>query len=328
MADDVFKSLRDGLTYKGQLYSLPFYGESTFTIYRTDLFKTAGLSMPEKPTWSQVEQLAAKINDPARGVYRLCLRGKPGWGENMGALSEIVNSFGGRYFDMKWKSQLTSPAWVKAVSFYVDVLKKYGPPGEVTSGHNENLALFASGRCGMWVDATVSASYLADPEQSQIAGKVGYAQAPYETTKAGSNYLWSWTLAIPKTTQHLEAAKKFVYWATSPDYIKLVAQQRGWKAVPPGTRVSTYRSPHYLQAARFAPVMLKAIEAADLNHPTAEPVPYTGISYVAIPQWRAIGTDVGQTIAGALTGQQSVLAALQRAQSAMQRMMAEAGYYK
>ncbi len=326
--DDVFKSLRVGLAYQGQLYALPFYGESRFTIYRTDLFKAAGLVMPEKPTWSQVEKFAARIHDAAHGVYGICLRGRPGWGENVGTVSEIVESFGGRYFDMKWQPQLTSPAWVKAVSFYVDLLKRYGPPDEAASGYRENLALFASGRCGIWVDATVSASYLADPKQSRVAGEVGYAQAPYETTRAGSHNLWSWTLAIPKTTQHLAAAKQFVYWATSPEYIKLVAARRGWSAVPPGTRVSTYGNPHYLQAAPFAPVVLDAIETADLDHPSAEPVPYSGIGYVAIPQWQAIGTDLGQMIAGALSGKQGVGAALQQAQTDTRRTMAEAGYYK
>ena len=326
--DDVFGTLRAGLTYDKQLYSLPFYGESTFTIYRADLFKAAGLTMPASPTWDQVASFAKRLNDPAHGVYGICLRGKPGWGENVGFLSDMANSFGGRWFDMHWRPQLTSPAWEKAVGLYVDLLRNDGPPGEATAGYNENLALFASGKCAMWVDATVSASFLADPKQSQVVGKVAYAQAPYETTKAGSHYLWSWTLAIPATTRHADAARAFIYWATSPDYIDLVARQRGWAAVPPGTRTSTYENPAYLKAAPFAPVVLQAMRTADLEHPTSQPVPYVGIGYVGIPQFQAIGTDVGQIIAGALTGRQSVDAALARAQTATERTMAEAGHYR
>lgn len=323
---DVFGSLRAGLTYKSQLYSLPFYGESTFTIYRTDLFKAAGLTMPVSPTWDQVASFAKRLNNPSHGVYGICLRGKPGWGENVGFLSDMVNSFGGRWFDMKWQPQLTSAPWEKAVGLYVDLLRNDGPPGAVTAGYNDNLALFASGKCAMWVDATVSASFLADPKQSQVVGRVGYAQAPFETTKAGSHYLWSWTLAIPETTKHLDAAKTFIYWATSRDYIALVAKQRGWAAVPPGTRTSTYESPEYLKAAPFAPIVLKAIQTADLDHPTAQPVPYVGIGYVGIPQFQSIGTEVGQIIAGALTGRQSVADALQAAQASTARTMAQAGY--
>ena len=324
--DDVFAPLRAGLTYKSQLYSLPFYGESTFTIYRTDLFKAAGLTMPASPTWDQMASFAKRLNDPSHGVYGICLRGKPGWGENVGFLSDMVNSFGGRWFDMKWQPQLTSAAWEKAVGLYVDLLRNDGPPGAVTAGYNDNLALFASGKCAMWVDATVSASFLADPKQSQVVGRVGYAQAPYETTRAGSHYLWSWTLAIPKTTKHIDAAKTFIYWATSRDYIELVAKQRGWAAVPPGTRTSTYQNPDYLKAAPFAPTVLKAIQTADLDHPTAQPVPYVGIGYVGIPQFQSIGTEVGQIIAGALTGRQSVADALRAAQASTARTMVQAGY--
>ena len=325
---DVFASLRAGLTDKGQLYALPFYGESTFTLYRTDLFAHAGLTMPPSPTWDQIASFAGRLNDPSHGTYGICLRGKPGWGENMAAVTDLANSFGGRWFDLKWQPQLTSPAWEKAVSFYVDLLRHDGPPGEETSGYNENLALFASGKCAIWVDATVSAGFLADPKQSHVVGHVGYAQAPYETTKDGSHYLWSWTLAAPATTGHLAAAKAFITWATSPDYIKLVAQRHGWAAVPPGTRTSTYRNPDYLKAAPFAPVVLHAMQTADLTHPSVLPVPYVGIGYVGIPQFQAIGTTVGQIVASALTGRQSVPAALQAAQTATERTMRQAGYYR
>src|ERR1700677_1096673 len=40
--DDVLASVRNGLSYDGKLYSLPFYAESTMMFYRTDLFKAAG----------------------------------------------------------------------------------------------------------------------------------------------------------------------------------------------------------------------------------------------------------------------------------------------
>ncbi len=326
--DDLLPSIRSGLTVDSKLYALPFYGESTFTIYRTDLFRKAGLTMPAQPTWDQIAELAKKINDPAHGTYGICLRGKPGWGENMGTIGDIANSFGGRYFDMKWNPQFTSPAWKQAVGFYVDLLKAAGPPGVVSNGYNETLALFASGKCGIWVDATVSASFLADPAQSKVVGKVGYVQTPYQKTRIGSHYLWTWTLAVPATSRHAAAAKKFALWATSPDYIKLVAQTRGWSAVPPGTRTSTYGNPEYLKAAPYAPAVLEAMRTADPTHPTADPVPYTGISYVSIPEWQQIGTDAGQKIAAAVAGNESVDAALDQAQQVATRTVNQAGYLK
>lgn len=299
-----------------KLSSFPFYGESTFTAYRKDLFAKAGLTMPERPTWTQVADFAKKINDPAHGVYGMWLRGKSGWGENMGALGDMANSFGGRYFDMKWQPQFTSDAWRKALDFYVRLLRDAGPPGVTADGYNEMPALFANGHCGMWVDATVSAGFLANPKESKVAGEVGYAQAPYQTTAIGSHYLWAWTLAIPKTSHQTEVARQFVEWATSPAYLDLVARTQGWGSLPPGTRTSTYENAEYLKAAPFAPAVLEAIRTADPNHPTQLPVPYTGISYVSIPRWQAIGTTAGQYIAGAVSGQSSEKAALDQAQEA------------
>lgn len=325
---DLLPSVRNGLTIDGKLYALPFYAESTFTVYRKDLFAKAGLTMPEHPTWMQIADFAKKINDPANGIYGICLRGKPGWGENMAVLGDMANSFGGRFFDMGWQPQFTSDPWEKAVAFYVRLLKDAGPPGVTSDGYNEMLALFAGGHCGMWVDSTVSAGFLTDPKQSKVSDEIGYAQAPYEVTPIGSHYLWAWTLAVPATSHQTELAKQFVQWATSPAYLDLVAQTQGWGLMPPGTRTSTYENPQYLNAAPFAPAVLEAIRTADPNHPTQLPVPYTGIGYASIPEWQAIGTVAGQYIAGAVSGQDSAAAALEQAQQATRRTMVQAGYLK
>ena len=325
---DLLPSLRNGLTVDGHLDALPFYGESTFTIYRTDLFRRAGLVMPAEPTWDQIATFAKKINDPSHGVYGICLRGKPGWGENMGVVGDMANSFGGRYFDTNWVPQFTSAPWTQAVGFYAGLLKAAGPPGVVADGYNESLVSFSIGKCGIWVDATVAASVLEDPKQSRVAGKVGFVQAPHETTIKGSHYLWSWTLAVPATSHHIQQAQAFAQWATSPEYIRLVAQTHGWGAVPPGTRSSTYRNPDYLKAAPYAAQVLQAMDSADPSHPTLLPVPYTGISYVSIPEWQGIGTLAGQDVAAVVTGQTGADQAMRRAQQSTVRTMKEAGYPK
>jgi sorbitol/mannitol transport system substrate-binding protein len=326
--NDVLKPIRDGLSYEGKLYALPFYGESSFTFYRKDLFDKAGLKMPEQPTYDDIARFAQVLHDPRNGIYGICLRGKPGWGENMAYLSTLVNTFGGRWFDEKWNPQLNTPEWRQAIGFYVDLAKKYGPPGASSNGHNENRALFATGKCAMWIDATVAASYMFNPADSKVADKVAFARAPIQKTPNGAQWLWSWALAIPASSKHVKEAKHFVQWATSKDYVKLVAKTAGWTAVPPGTRKSTYDQPEYIKGASFAGLTLKAILAADPTHPTAKPVPYTGIQFVAIPEFQSIGTQVGQSIAAALAGNTTVEQALQSAQSAVERTMRRAGYLK
>lgn len=326
--NDVLKPIRDGLSYEGKLYALPFYGESSFTFYRKDLFEKAGLKMPEKPTYDDIAKFAKATYNKADGVYGICLRGKPGWGENMAYVDTLINTFGGRWFDEKWNPQLTSPEVKEAVNFYVDLMKKYGPPGASSNGFNENLALFSTGKCAMWIDATVAGGMLADPSHSKVVDKVAYAPAPTAKTPNGAQWLWSWALGIPASSKHAKEAKQFIEWATSKDYIKLVAKDKGWAQVPPGTRKSTYDEPEYTKAAPFAALTLKAILAADPTHPTMKPVPYTGVQYVAIPEFQALGTEVGQSVAAALTGNMTVDQALQAAQSSTERTMKRAGYIK
>jgi len=326
--DDVVKSARDGLSYGGQLYALPFYVESSMTFYRKDLFAAKGLTMPEQPTYTQIQDFADKLTDKATGTYGICLRGKAGWGENMAFVTTLVNTFGGRWFDDKWHAQLDTPEWHNAVGFYTNLLQKDGPPGASSNGFNENLTLMSSGKCAMWIDATVAAGMLYNKAQSQVADKIGFAAAPVAVTPKGSHWLWSWALAIPKTSKSQDAAKKFVAWATSKDYIELVAKDQGWGSVPSGTRLSTYQNPEYKKAAPFSDFVLKAIQTANPNDATLKPVPYTGVQFVGIPEFQSIGTIVGQSISGALAGQMTVDQALKAGQASTERTMQEAGYIK
>ena len=326
--DDLLKPVRDGLTYNGKLYGLPFYAESAMTYYRTDLFDKAGIKMPDAPTYEQIRGFADKITDKPNQIYGMCLRGKPGWGENMAYVTTLVDAEGGRWFDMQWKPTIKTPEWHKAISYYVDILKADGPPGATSNGFNENLALFASGHCGMWIDATVAGGLLYDKKQSQVAEKVGFAPMPTGSFKGGPTWLWSWNLSIPTSSKQKDAARSFVTWATSKDYIQLVAKENGWVSVPPGTRQSTYDNPEYRKVAPFASFVRKAIEVANPNGQTQEPRPYQGAQFVAIPEFQGIGTQVGQTVAGVLSGQTTVDNGLATAQNATERTMRQAGYPK
>jgi sorbitol/mannitol transport system substrate-binding protein len=284
--------------------------------------------MPEQPTYDQIAEFAAKLTDKSKEQYGICLRGKPGWGENMAFVGTLVNTFGGSWFDMNWQPQLTSEPWKKAVTFYVDLMTKYGPPGATSNGHNENRALFATGHCAMWIDATSAAGYIYNPKESQVADKTAFTKAPVSVTPNGSGWAWAWALAVPASSQKQDAAKSFLKWATSKDYVKLVGESEGWVAAPPGTRKSTYESAEYKKAAPFADTVLQAILTADPSKPTKDPVPYTGVQFVAIPEFQAIGTTVGQLFSAVVAGQSTVDDALAQAQSVTTREMKRAGYPK
>ncbi|WP_434588978.1 sugar ABC transporter substrate-binding protein [Pseudomonas sp. R4-83] len=325
--DDVFPSVREGLSVKGSLYALPFYAESSITYYRTDLFKDAGLTMPERPTWEEIAGFAEKLTNKEKEQYGICLRGKAGWGENMALITTVANAYGARWFDEQWKPEFSGPEWKNALNFYVNTMKKSGPPGASSNGFNENLALFNSGKCAIWVDASVAGSFVTDKTQSKVAEHVGFTFAPHQVTDKGSAWLYSWALAIPTSSKAKDAAKQFSAWATSKEYGELVAKTDGIANVPPGTRASTY-SDAYMSAAPFAKVTLESLKAADPSKPTLKPVPYIGIQLVTIPEFQAVGTQVGKLFSAALIGQTTVDQALTAAQQTTEREMKRAGYPK
>jgi sorbitol/mannitol transport system substrate-binding protein len=326
--DDLLPAIRNGLSLNGKLYAAPFYGESSMVMYRKDLMEKAGLKMPDAPTWNFIVDAAKKMTDKSKEVYGICLRGKAGWGENMAFLTAMSNSFGARWFDENWKPQFDQPEWKETLDTYLAVMKEAGPPGASSNGFNENLALFQSGKCGMWIDATVAASFVTNPKESKVADKVGFALAPDKGLGKRGNWLWAWSLAIPAGSKKQADAEKFIAWATGKGYAELVASKEGWANVPPGTRKSLYANPKYQEAAPFAKMTLDSINSADPTHPTVKPVPYVGVQFVAIPEFQGIGTAVGQQFSAALAGTMKPDQALKNAQALTTREMTKGGYIK
>ena len=324
-ADDILPAMRAGLSHDGTLYAAPFYGESSMVMYRTDLMEKAGLEMPASPTWEFIREAAAAMDDPENEINGICLRGKAGWGEGGAFITVTGNSFGARWFDEDWNAQFDQPEWKEALTFFVNLMNDYGPDGYATNGFNENLSLFQQGKCGMWIDATVAASFVTNPNDSTVADSVGFALAPNTGKGKNANWLWAWALAIPAGTQKEEAAKEFIEWATSKEYIELVAANEGWANVPPGARTSLYENDNY-KSVPFAQMTLDSIKAADPQNPTVKPVPYVGIQFVAIPEFAGIATEVSQEFSAVYAGQQSVDEALAKAQALTNDAMEAAGY--
>ena len=324
-ADDILPAMAGGLSYEGTLYAAPFYGESSMIMYRTDLMEKAGLEMPKAPTWTSIREAAAKMTDRANDINGICLRGKAGWGEGGAFITAMSNSFGARWFDEDWNAQFDTEAWANTLNFYKGMMDESGPAGYATNGFNENLSLFQQGKCGMWIDATVAASFVTNPNDSTVADKVSFALAPDNGLGKRSNWLWAWALAIPAGTQKEAAAKLFVEWATSKSYIELVAANEGWANVPPGARKSLYENPEYMKVP-FAQMTLDSILSANPENPTVDPVPYVGVQFAAIPEFAGIATEVSQEFSAAYAGQQTVEEALAKAQALTNDAMEAAGY--
>jgi len=325
--DDLIPSVRKGLESDGKLYAAPFYGESSALLYRKDLFQKAGLEMPDRPTWDQVADFAKKLHNPPN-QFGICLRGLPGWGEQLAPLDTVINTYGGRWYDENWKAQLDSPESSAAIKFYIDTVRTVGEPGATQAGFTECETLMVQGKVAMWYDATSGADLVFDPKQNPNAANMGMAYAPTKE-KPDSGWLWAWAFAMEANSKNKPAAYEFMKWATSKEYVNLVAQKSGWGQVPSGVRKSTYDQAGYKDYAKsFAAITLDSIQKADPTHPTVKPVPYTGVQFVQIPEFQDLGTRVSQEFAGAIAGQQSADDAIKKANDYANQVAKQGGYQK
>ena len=314
--EDLIPAVRNALSNQGKQYASPFYAESSFVMYRKDVLAEQGLTMPDRPTWSQIAEIARKLDsDQMAGI---CLRGKPGWGDLGASFTTVLNTFGGTWWSATAdgkvdESQVDQPEFKQALQFYVDLVRDAGEADAANASYNECLTQYQEGKVAMWYDATVAAGSL-EADDSPVKGKNGYALAPVEETEA-SGWLWTWALAIPQNSPDPDTAWEFISWATGPEYIKAAGTKvaGGWAAIPPGTRFSTYKIPEYQKAASaFAQPTLDAMEAAPIDNPGTTKRPgLPGVQYVGIPQFQDVGNRCTQQFSSAISGQTTVDAALQ-----------------
>jgi len=313
--DDILPPVRAVNSYEDKLFAVPFYGESSFLMYRKDILDDAGITFDGTPTWQEVADAAKEVD--SSDMDGICMRGKVGWGDLFGPLTTVIQTFGGNWYDENWDATVDTPEWKEAVGFYKTLLDESGEADPVSYSFPECLTALKEEKAAMWADATVAASLL-EAEDSPVKGKMGYVPMPVVETEQ-SGWLWSWNLAVPSSTKQQDAAVNFVKWATSKDYIKLVGEKIGWSNVPPGSRTSTYEIPEYEEAAAaYAPLTVEVMSSVNPTQPGVNPQPYIGIQYVSIPEFQDVGNQCAQLVADYLAGRTSIDDALAQCQSIAQ----------
>jgi sorbitol/mannitol transport system substrate-binding protein len=326
--DDIIPTVRSALSYRGKLYASPFYGEASLLMYRRDVLKNAGIAMPANPTWTQVADVARRIDTPERAG--ICLRGKAGWGELGAYFSSVLNTFGGTWWSAKPdgsvdETLVDTPRFRRALQFYVDLVRDAGETGAARASYNQCLAQYLKGRVAMWYDATVAAGLL-EADGSDVKGRNGYASAPVQRTRT-SGWLWSWALAIPASSSKADLAWKYISWATGPQYQREAGTRipGGWAAIPPGTRRSTYAIPEYEKAAReFARPTLDAIESVPTDNAGTAPLGSRArrlaeVNDAGIPAFQDVGNQCTEQFSAVIAGKSSIDSALENCQAIASR---------
>ena len=201
----------------GKLYGLPVYGESTFLMYRKDLFEEYGIAPPK--SFSEVTAAAKTIKEKSNGaVAGITMRGAQGI-QNVYVWAGWLWGYGGEFITADGKSALGTEEAAASLDAFANVLRDYGPVGVANFGWEENRVLFQQGKAGMTMDATVNGAFNEDPSVSSVVGKVGYVPVPVETDtlKGGSSSLAVHSLYISEASQNKEAAWLFASWATAKE---------------------------------------------------------------------------------------------------------------
>ena len=316
--------VRDGLSYEGTLYALPFYAESSMTVLpQGPVRRGRPRPCPTSRPGSRSRELGrASCTIQASELYGICLRGKPGWGENMAFVGHAGEHLRRAVVRQDWEPQLDTEPWQDAVNFYVDLLNNYGPPGASSNGFNENLALFSTGKCAMWIDATVAAGCSSIPTQSQVADKLGFAagadraSTPRARTGSGpgrSASLPSSSKGCRQVVPHLGDLEGL------RDHGR---RERGLGRGAARHAQVDLRQPRVPGGGAVRPgSCYKAIARRRHQHADRGPGPYVGIQYVAIPEFQAIGTPWGSRSPRRSPARLRSSRPLETAQAAVERTM-------
>ena len=306
------------------LFAVPFYAESTMIMYNQQIIDDAGIDFPEAPTWQQVADIARQLDtDETTGI---CLNGIAEWDQLGAALTTVVNTFGGTWWEANedgtpGEAQIDQPdsGFRAATELYLNLATDAGPDNFTQTGFDQCNEQFQNGEVAIWYGTTAAPPSL-ESEGSVMAGNVGYARAPIDQT-AASGALWTWGLTLPIGGGRPDAGWEFIRWATSPDTIQVMAEQApgGWTdpaVVGAATRNSHFDIPAFAEATEpYIDIVFDELNAADPNNPGTTPRPgLPGVQYVGIPEFQQVATDCSTELSAAVNGSIAVDEALNTCQ--------------
>ncbi len=288
----------------GALFGIPFGSETSVLGYRKDIFKKHNLKVPE--TYDELLETACKIKQLEPGMAGLTSRGASGHQTSHAFLLHLA-PLGGRVYDDQWNPIINNAAGVKAGETLKKILE-CGPEGGTSFGFAEMKNAFLQGKAAMFLDSTVVAGEVNNPEKSKIVGKVGWALHP-KGVRRGSQ-TGGFGIAIPRNAQNKEAAFLLMQWLTSKRVDKMIALEGGNPS-----RFSTHADPQVNAKFPHMKIFGEALKHAD---PDWRPI---------IPTWGEVNKELGTTLSKAMTGQMSVKEALDEVARRAKAIQKKAGYY-
>jgi ABC-type glycerol-3-phosphate transport system substrate-binding protein len=313
--DDIIPGWRASTSMNGKLYGLPFDGEATIQFCRKDLYAAKGIQPAE--TFDQYVSNAAAIHDPANHIWGAALRGFAGPGQNMYIYPSIFLGFGGKWFTPSGKLDWNTPEALAALEWYIDLEKRFAPPGVENWNWPELGDAFGQGRLGSYIDGFTQAYLFSDPTRSRIAGDVSCARWPKGPSGRRVTSIWNWSFQLNAALS--DRAKKatwlFIQWATSKE-TQIRTSYAGTGSLRFGVnRTSIWQTPAFRKVLESGGEnFIQAATESMAKDTDADWRP-------RVPQWPAVGTEMATAVQAALVGQMTPKQALETSQAKIDRIM-------
>ena len=288
----------------GSLFGIPFGSETSILGYRQDIFDKHGLQVPR--TYDELLDVACKIPELEPGMGGLASRAASGHHASHAFLLHLA-PLGGRIFDDQWNPIVNNEAGVAAAEALKTIVN-CGAEGAKTFGFAEAGASFLQGNSAMFLDSTVFAGQVNNPEKSKVVGKVSWAPHPMGVRRGSQT--GGFGIGIPRNAQNKDAAFLLMQWLTSKEADKAIAIAGGNPS-----RFSTHSDQAVLDVQPHLEVFGKALAFAD---PDWRPI---------IPTWGKINADLGTTLSQVLTEDLDIQTALDGVAERARGIMDDAGYY-
>ena len=213
-----YPQVLDGLTYEGKLLGLTDNWDTQVMYYNRDLFDAAGVEYPDASwTWDDMVDAARTLTEGSgpEKQYGVVMES---W---FAPLFDQVWSNDGEVFSQDGRSCMldegTAPGAVQQI---VDLFDEgLSPsPADLTSGSQDSLQTFLSGRAGMWIGSGRWAAYdLREAEDLNWA----VAPRPNGNDHSRANFFHLAMFGISKGSDSPENAWEFLKYMTSEEGMRL-----------------------------------------------------------------------------------------------------------
>ena len=214
------QSLLDAMTVDGKIMALPTFIQTSILAYDNEAMERYGKGVPQ--TFDELIECAKWFKENENtGIAFTAMQGQAA----VDLFGSILYSCGGDFIK-NGKINLDSPEAKEAIGIW-DELCKYGMDG-VSTWHVDDVGqTMRDGVAPISISLSGNCSTYLDPNQSQVADKVKFAEMPTVGDKeyVGVANFWGWSVA--KNSANQEAAFKAAAWLTDPKQEKEAALKNG-----------------------------------------------------------------------------------------------------